>query len=337
MDGAQKPTDTFDKPGAPELSRSVSVPVSAPLNDEPQAGPAFQPTPTASAAARPPIEEDFDDDVQPYASPKDEHKAQADYLRNLRESAPDDSHKLRNTILITLLILVVLALAAGAYWWWGGPLPGDNQKQQPVATTTPQTTNQQAQQSASEDAATTKTEDYSSVSLGLSLAYPSSWTPAETNGVLTITSPVVDLTDATGQKQKGEIVLTVRNKQALLPEFDAGSAVAVLASEKIKYTKPSSIQRASTYVSYLQYAATTTKGGLDGIYITGDAGYQYAQTILKGDIARIDPKISVGFVSCGDGACAKGSPTKPLTITNTSWTGPNKEAVMAMLASIVLQ
>jgi|GEM_PF-770039 len=336
MDGAQKPDQPLDKPGAPELSPSVKVPASAPLNDIPQSAPAFQPSSTPAAQAQASSQQDTDDDdVEPYANPAEEREAQAAYLRDLRRSGNDDSHKVRNIILIIVGAIVVLALAAGAYWWWGGPMPGDSKK---TDNTTQQPVTQNAPQTKTDQSATTKTtEDYSSTTFSLSLAYPSSWTPAEANGVLTITSPVVDLTDATGQKQKGQMVLTVRNKQVLLPEFDKGSAAAVLPSEKIKYTKPSSTQRASTFVSYLQYAETTTKGGLDGIYITGDAGYQYGQTIPKGDIARIDPKISLGFVSCGDGACAKGTPTLPLTISGSSWTGADKEAVMAMFASIVLQ
>ncbi len=330
MDESPKLTNVPEKPGAPELGKSVQIP-SAPLNDEPEKGPAFQPTPTEAA-------ETVDDpDPTPYDSPADENHAQAEYLRNLREANDPKSRKMSTMFMVMLVLLLVLVVGVLGYLWWSlrsndTPSPAKKTSQSQQTTALPQQTTQ-----TPKDDKTAGTEDYTSIGLGLSISYPSDWVQAEKNGTLTITSPAVELTDAEGQSTQGNIVLTVRNNQTTLPEFNDGSAVAVLASEKLAYAKPSSIQRASTYVSYLQFAATTTKGGLDGIYVTGDSGYKYAQTIPKGDIARVDPKISVGFVSCNGAACGDGAKSTPLTISSTSWQDSNqKKTVDTMLSSIIL-
>lgn len=336
MDRQEKLTNVPEKPGAPELGKSVKIP-SAPLQDEPDHGPAFQPTPTDNAQTSAP--EASEPEVTPYESSEAERKAQAEYLKNLRESEDPKSRKLRTVFLVLLVLLLLVVVGVLGYLWWSlrandGSAKIADEVNNPKQTTT-QT--QQTQQKPGNNQSSAGTEDYTSIDLGLSISYPSDWTQAEKNGTLTITSPAVELTDADGEPTQGNIILTVRGDQTTLPEFDDGSAVAVLASEKLKYAKPSAIQRASTYVSYLQFASTTTKGGLDGIYVTGDSGYTYAQTVPKGDIARVDPKISVSFVSCDDAACADGSTTRPLVISSSAWEeSSHKKTVDDMLASIVL-
>lgn len=250
----------------------------------------------------------------------------------MRDGRPKKSHKVRNTLLIILLVLVVFGGGAGAAWYWqqhkqpaAKPKQSTAQRSQPQSTTSQDTTD-------SNSTFSKQTKEYDASDFGLTLQYPSDWTPAEQNGVLTISSPNTTLTDATGAQVTGQVVLTVRSKQDNPEEFAKGNAVAVLASDKVNYTHPTSTQRGSTYISYLQYAATTTKGGLDGVYITGDNGYQYAQNIPKSDIAGVDPLVDVTFVKCSDDACAKGSQT-PLTISGKSWTGDLKDTVETMFKS----
>jgi hypothetical protein len=104
----------------------------------------------------------------------------------------------------------------------------------------------------------------------------------------------------------------------------------VLDSDKVAYTKPTQNQRANTYLSYLQYAATTTNGALDSIYITGDNGYKKGQDVPQADIIGVDPLVTISFVSCADTACA--SP-KPLSITASSW----QASALAKTAKAMLQ
>ena len=69
------------------------------------------------------------------------------------------------------------------------------------------------------------------------------------------------------------------------------------ASEKIKYSNPTSVQRAETYLTFVQYSTTARGEGIDALYITGDNGYQKDQYIPKTDMINLDPVIVVSFES----------------------------------------
>jgi hypothetical protein len=117
-------------------------------------------------------------------------------------------------------------------------------------------------------------------------------------------------------------------------DFDAGNAVAVRDSEKVSYTKPTPSQRAQTYLSFVQYAATTTHGALDGIYITGNVGYKKTQPIPKTDVAARDPIVGITFVKCANDACSGAVPT-PLSIKASEWDNNSfKAPIKTMLTSL---
>jgi hypothetical protein len=151
-----------------------------------------------------------------------------------------------------------------------------------------------------------ETEHHTSAQFMLEFDYPKDWKVSDEagSGKLTATSPGVMLKDASGKSYMGQVVLTVRNKQQALPEFDKGNAVAAVESTKINYTKPSQVQRAATYISFLRYATSTSSKALDGVYITGDVGYQKDQAIPKADFTPVDPIISITFVKCSDESCS---------------------------------
>lgn len=209
----------------------------------------------------------------------------------------------------TFLTLVILGTLGVGGWWY------INRKPTPQSAPR-QHAQQQTQQQ--QDIAVTATKHYDSTDLNLSLDYPQSWTLTDSNGKLTVTSPAMQLTDANGQSQTGQVFMTIQSVSATdFSIFQKGSAVAVLDSEKLAYTKPTSTQRADTYISFLQYAATTTHGALDGIYVTGDYGYKYGQTIPESDITKVDPDIRVTFVKCINTACS-GTPTA-MSVSSTMW------------------
>jgi hypothetical protein len=101
--------------------------------------------------------------------------------------------------------------------------------------------------------------------------------------------------------------------------------VAVLPSENITYASPATGQRGSTYVSFLQYSTTTAKGALDGIYITGNAGYQQGQAIPMVDVVKVDPLITVTFVSCTT-TCSDASPAA--NVSSTVWTAASLQTIL---------
>lgn len=337
-----KPSDqNHDTPGAPELPGKVKIP-SAPLFDEPDREPVFKATPTARSAQVPDVADEPADqsasesDEQADATP-DDHQARLDYLRSLRqqESKHRGKRKGHRGVWISLLIIVVLAAAGGGYYYFW---------QRPASQPTPQTAATKPTELAPKTTAPTdeqltpdNTQLYRSSVFNLTLRYPAGWQTAELADQFTVTSPVVSLTDAAGSATKGRIVMTVRQQQKQPPEFKGGKVVAVLESTKLQYTKPSGRQRAETYLSYLQYAATTTKGGLDGIYITGDYGYKYGQVMPLTDVAKLSPLIDVTFVSCADDACAPKA-QQPLTLSSSAWQQDttNRPTVEALLKSITI-
>jgi hypothetical protein len=237
-----------------------------------------------------------------------------------REPTPPDywrKPKKRWPRLLALIILI--AIGFGLYWLFSNkpePKPAQNIKQ----TASTQT------------AAPTKT--YSSINFSLNFNYPESWTVVDNGGgQLTVTSPATQLKSSAGSQVTGKIILTISQKGQSLPMFDKGSASAVIDSQKITYTKPTQSQRGDTYVSYLQYATTTTTGALDGVFITGDYGYQKNQDIPKVDIANLDPVVSVTFTQCANSTC--GGATTPLGISASTWSNSSSSAaVLSMLKSL---
>jgi hypothetical protein len=157
-------------------------------------------------------------------------------------------------------------------------------------------------------------ERYSSSQFFLSFEHPTDWEIIDESrsGELTATSPIVDI-PAGESIVSGKVVLRIKNNSNKYEEFETGNSTAVINSEKIKYLKPSSAQRGETYLSFLSYAGSASSSLIDGVYISGDFGYQKEQAIPKVDIQKIDPNISVVFLAC-DGTC-----DLPLSITPDAW------------------
>jgi hypothetical protein len=230
-----------------------------------------------------------------------------------RETAgPDYWKKPKKRWPMYLLALVLLAaIAAGAYWFALKP--------KPKANTGSTNTAQAPAKAATQITATTKS--YSSSNFYLTFSYPQDWTVTDNGGgIMTVKSPTLSLKNANGQTQSGNIVLTIRDKTQKLSEFDKGNATATRDSEKIAYTKPAQTQRGSTYISFLQYSTTTASGALDGIYITGDNGYQKGQAIPLVDITKVDPVISITFLNKADSSLS----IPDSMWADTSFSGPLK-------------
>ena len=228
---------------------------------------------------------------------------------------------------IVFALIILGAVGGGAYYYI-------HHKK----VTAPGVSSSQQQHSTQQSAPKVQTKQYTSSNFNLSFNYPQDWVVSDTgNGKLTVTSPMMQLTDAGGQSQKGIVVMTIQNENAAdFSMFKSGSAVAVLNSQKVAYTNPTQTQRANTYISFLQYATTTAHGGLDSINVTGDLGYQKDQTIPETDIQKVDPVITVTFLQCASDACA-GTP-KTMTISSDMWSDTSFSApITTMIESLSLQ
>lgn len=189
-------------------------------------------------------------------------------------------------------------------------------------------------------AAGTNTYTSNESSLGLTLNYPTGWTPlpaattASGTANITLTSPTATLTDANGASVTGKAVVTIRPSSAGITELTSGTATAAQASTQIGYTKPTSGQHKYPFITFLHFATgEKASGAFEEIMITGVTSFSSGAGVSTANLAGLDPIISVNFYSCSGSTC-----TTPLTINNTEWTN-NATAVEALniLQSLQLQ
>jgi hypothetical protein len=233
----------------------------------------------------------------------------------------------RYATLVVVAIVVVIALGFGIYKHFS------DHKASPVVSTQSAT----AKAHTTNQATTIPTRSYTAADFNLSFNYPTDWDIVNNGtGPVTVTSPGMPLTSATGQSVTGKITMTIQAQGQIPASFMAGTALAVLNSQEITYTNPSTTQNMKTYLSFVQYSSTNTKGGLDGIYVTGNDGYQKDQVIPSTDVGAIDPLITITFTQCGNSLCTEN--LTPLTVASTSWSKTSFQApVLNMLRSLVIQ
>ena len=153
-----------------------------------------------------------------------------------------------------------------------------------------------------------KTLSYNSVASSLNFNYLASWSINDNNnGFIAITSPTSKLTLADGSKISGRVLISI-DQQSQVPKTFGNYSLALSNSSLISYTSPTQYQRNQTYLTYVQYPATTIVGGLDAIYVTGDFGYSKGESIPATDMAKLNPLIIISFETCLDTACDKNSP-----------------------------
>lgn len=207
-------------------------------------------------------------------------------------------------IVTGLIVLVLLGFGAFAY--------GHYTK---TKTTKHSTSHKQVAKKPTSTAKISLTSYTSSV-FGVTLSYPTSWTvTAEGNTSLDISSQETTLTADTGKSVDGKIVFNMVN-QGQIPAAFGSNSVAVLNSQDINFSSPTSNQAAQTYISFVQYPATVIKGGLDAIYVTGNSGYLKDQSIPTTDVDQVSPLVIVNFEQCQNKACTTYT---PLTISSTMW------------------
>ncbi len=260
--------------------------------------------------------------------PNDSTELALDDERNYPAPIPKHQHvepnyhkqqKDRSIFTYVLLALILIAAAALTYWLFFAKKSSN--------------TASQPNQSDTKSQISSSTKHYDSPNFYLAFDYPNNWTVNDNGGgQMTVESPAMKIKDASGQSVDGQIVMTIRDKSQKLTEFDKGNAAAIIDSQKINYTKPTQTQRGSTYISFLQYASSPTPG-LDGVYITGDNGYQKDQAIPLADLTKSDPVISVTFKKCSDDKCL--NKTTQLTVDENNWSNPSfSKPILNMLKSL---
>jgi len=174
------------------------------------------------------------------------------------------------------------------------------------------------------------TASYAAASYGATFNYPTSWLVVNNTGSpLLVMSPTMNLVAADGKSVLGVVEMTLAQTGYLPPAFGTQS-VAVLTSQKVNFTNPSTTQAAATYISFIQYPSTTTVGGLDGIYVSGNYGYQKYQIIPSSNIASVNPFIAFSFLSCANPLCSVAT-RQPLTISSREWSNSSFVAPILLM------
>lgn len=174
------------------------------------------------------------------------------------------------------------------------------------------------------------TASYAAASYGATFNYPTSWLVVNNTGSpLLVMSPTMNLVAADGKSVLGVVEMTLAQTGYLPPAFGTQS-VAVLTSQKVNFASPSTTQAAATYISFIQYPSTTTVGGLDGIYVSGNYGYQKYQIIPSSNITSVNPFIDFSFLSCANPLCSVAT-RQPLTISSREWSNSSFVAPILLM------
>jgi hypothetical protein len=261
-----------------------------------------------------------------HPQPDDDFKAASaatvDYDQYMPRLRPE--HKVLRRIIKVVIVLVVAVGLGVAAFFLGPDIPHLFSHKAAPAVTKP----------IASKTVTTPTTQYMSTNQNLSFYYPKTWKVSETTDEITATSPAVALQTYANKTVSGRILMTVRDQNVPLSEFNAGSAVAVKSSQILTYTNPAADQQASAYISFLNYA--NSKGtGIDGVYVTGNTGYQTGQEAPASNLAPVEPIIALTFEKCSNNTCA--GTTTPLAIATSSWS--NKaftQPLETMLKSFVI-
>ncbi len=226
---------------------------------------------------------------------------------NTRSNIPKKSSNKLGLIIGIVIALVLIGGGAYAFIHYA--------KHKPIKHIS-NTSHKQQTVSSSTSTGSLPTNSYTSTAFSFTVNYPTTWTvSSQGNSSVSISSPSMALTSATGKSVNGKIVFNVFNQGQLPAAFGSGS-VAVLDSQDLNFSSPTPYQAAQTYISFVQYPATTAKGGLDGIYVTGNNGFVKDGSIAGAQVNQVSPLIYFNFVECKNRACTN---TVPLTISSNMW------------------
>lgn len=203
---------------------------------------------------------------------------------------------------IIISVLLLIAATYGAFWL------GDSKATQDIKSDTKPPVQQNAVVSSN------TIKHYESATYLVGVDYPSTWATSDNATALRVISPAIKLKTSAGKQVSGRVVVMLQNKQANIAGYPTDGAFAVLPSEKLTYTHPTTIQRAQTYLSYAGFTDMTS---LNMLYITGDNGYLQGQVIPQSDVTRADPLVSVSLVTCATADCA--GATTPISIPASDW------------------
>ncbi|HVC36419.1 MAG TPA: hypothetical protein VNE40_03180 [Candidatus Dormibacteraeota bacterium] len=240
---------------------------------------------------------------------------------NDQQARPDAkalNHRSKNRLWLLVAGLIIVLAALGAYWL------GRHQAPRKVSSkTTTSLVKAQPNPPPSSSAATT-TDHYVSngSSLNLEFDYPSNWsvTPATNDNTqdqpITVTSPLISITDSSGTTITGKIVVSIRPSSQSISELSSNSPIIAQDSIQFAYKQPTSAQYQYPFLSFIHFTnGSPIAGSFEEVMITGTQSFKKGDAITA---ATADPVISASFYKCSTSACLAQSAT-PLSISNATW------------------
>ena len=231
---------------------------------------------------------------------------------DLSELNNKETHFWKKLLIVLVAIIVIVALVGGGYHLW--------HDRKHVNTSAKKTT-----VTVNHISIPNPTQNYSSDNLSLTLNYPSNWVIVDALGSnqMTITSAPLKLLNAYSQPITGKITLTILNySPSTVTGFNGNSSTASIKSQLVTFANPTPDQIASTYISFAHFPASTTpSNSIDGIYVTGNYGYQVNQDIPQANITSQSPIIYYTFTECSNSTCS--GTTKSLSIPASLWQDKN--------------
>lgn len=146
---------------------------------------------------------------------------------------------------VLLALLIVIALTG--FGWLGWRLTNHSKTVTPIKQAVAE-----PQQSTviSDTPASTNTKSYASETMALKLDYPSDWSlKVQTDNSIRIVSPSFAYKTTTGSSVDGNFRLYIRQTARPVDSGYIGRGLAIGPSQQVVYTKPTSTQRKSTYLT----------------------------------------------------------------------------------------
>lgn len=267
---------------------------------------------------------------QPTEAPPDKLAGSSADYANYQPPQKQRSPIWRKLAIVGAAIVVLFAIVGAVYWFV-------LREKTPIQTADTAQNSQSGSQLAQADSQiTTKTKHYVSQNFRLEFDYPEDWFAGQDNAEqITLLSPDLKLKDTDNKDVVGQISLSIQSNGLKIPGVEGDGAVASRASTKINYVKPTSAQRDSTYISFLRFSESQSAQALDGVFITGDLGYQKDQNVLSADIEKVNPIIYLNFYLCPNTGCIEVSGVYGIGLA--TWDNPNISGPLTkMLESLVI-
>lgn len=154
----------------------------------------------------------------------------------------------KKPLLIALVVLVVAGLGLAAW-----KVLSKKPKPTPQVTITQPSAPASAPKATSDIPSVTSTKDFTAQTLAVEFKYPSTWTPTEKDGGISVISPTFSYQTKTGGSVNGYFKVYIRNTARSIDSKYIGRAYAVQPTQKLTYANPNPNQRKDTYLSFFGY------------------------------------------------------------------------------------